>query len=101
MLPTMPCDPIDFGDGVTGHACSRDRRRRSPCVECRARAHTKLCDYPLAGRKRGRTCDRPLCARCAIVVGRHDDGDSVDYCHAHALHTGGQMVEAPVSPRGP
>lgn len=35
-----------------------------------------LCDYPL--NKKGKTCDRPMCTKCA-----HRMGDDLDYCEAH------------------
>lgn len=70
----MTCRPLNFGNGVTGWACSRGER----CKECGGRA-IKLCDYPLAGRKVGKTCDAKLCGRCAVNV-----GPDRDYCPAHS-----------------
>lgn len=77
----MPCRPLDLGNGVTGFACSRGERTK-PCVEC-GRASNKLCDGELRGKMQGKTCDRPLCARCAIKV-----GPDKDLCHAHARVAG-------------
>lgn len=39
----------------------------------------KLCDYPLSGIKGGKTCDAPMCEKCAT----HVPPDS-DYCKPHA-----------------
>ena len=52
-------------------------KRPEPC-RC-GKPATKLCDYPMGGRK---TCDRPMCADC---IGR-TDGDK-DYCRTHAMLT--------------
>ena len=70
----MPCRPVDLGNGVTAIVCSKGDRRSCKC----GRRSTKLCDYPLRGKKQGRTCDAPLCDRCATSVGRDKD-----YCPAH------------------
>ena len=52
------------------------------CSSCGNPRATQLCDYKLAN---GKTCDRPLCLRCAVmqkpVWGQKD---RVDYCPAHA-----------------
>jgi len=73
----VTCRPLNFGNGVTGWACSRGERPQR-CKECGGRA-IKLCDYPLAGRKAGATCDAKLCGRCAVNV-----GPDRDYCGVHA-----------------
>ncbi len=41
--------------------CTRGRTRRCRC----GRPATALCDYPLAGRKKGTTCNTALCASCS------------------------------------
>lgn len=74
----MPCRPIiDAAGHQIGWACSRDQRQPR-CAVCGAPS-TKLCDQPLTGPKAGKTCDRPLCARCAVHV-----GPDRDLCPAHA-----------------
>lgn len=47
--------------------CSRGERTKK-CKQCGERAEL-LCDFELGGTKRGKTCDAPLCRRCAIEVG--------------------------------
>ena len=64
-------------DGTMAFICTRGNRSK-PCAIC-GRPHTKLCDYPLHGAKAGKTCDRPLCERCAV----HQEPD-VDFCPTHA-----------------
>jgi len=59
--------------------CSRRRKRVAPCTVC-GRPSVALCDFPLAGRAKGRTCDRALCSKCRV---RQNGGD-IDYCPAHA-----------------
>lgn len=77
----MPCDPIKVpmpdGSVAKGFMCSRGPRKVTRC-KC-GRPSTLLCDQPLTGPKTGKTCDRPLCERCATEVGpdRH-------LCPAHA-----------------
>jgi hypothetical protein len=78
---------------VSGFVCSRGQRRKV-CSECKARPATLLCDYPLKGRKAGKTCDRALCRRCAVQVQGIPEqlgfaleaivADTVDLCPAHA-----------------
>jgi hypothetical protein len=73
----MPCVPFRSEDGsVTGWVCSRGRaQHRCKC----GRSATHQCDFPLKGSKAGGTCDRWLCAKCAVHV-----GPNLDYCPAHA-----------------
>ena len=73
----MPCERRDLGDGRFAVVCTRGRR--SPCVSC-GRPATLLCDYPVAGTKRG-TCDRAFCRDHGVNV-----GPDRDYCLAHAEH---------------
>lgn len=73
----MTCYPISGPDGrVTGFICKRGERKKR-CVVCGNDA-TRLCDFQLAGKKTGKTCDAQLCERCVVRRG------SVDYCSAHA-----------------
>jgi hypothetical protein len=68
----MPCEPIK-GPGFSGIACTRGRRQRK--CECGA-VSSRLCDFEIAPKK---TCDRPMCARCATNV-----GPDRDLCYQHA-----------------
>lgn len=75
----MPCDPISIKnkDGQTiGGAivCSRGARPKK-CAFCRAKS-VALCDAPVAN---GKTCDAPMCRRCATNV-----EFNVDLCPPHA-----------------
>ena len=72
----MPCEKFTTKDGATIIACSRGKSLGA--CSCGARAEY-LCDYPLKGSKRGQTCDRPLCRRCAKLI-KHD----THYCPVHA-----------------
>jgi len=72
----MYCDRIPIAGGVA--IVSRGGRRPAcEVVGCRGRADFQ-CDYPLKGKKAGKTCDRHLCERCRISQG----GDR-DYCPQH------------------
>jgi hypothetical protein len=86
----MTCRTFDLGNGVTGIACTRERRKR--CKECGATGD-RLCDYPLRGKAAGRTCDVRLCSRCAVVV-----GPDRDYCPPHArLAAKGEQQQLPLT----
>ena len=78
----MPCNHIDLGNGASAIVCTRGRSTKR-CVIC-GLPGGKLCDFPLTGAKAGKTCDRSLCAKCAV----HREPD-IDYCPTHA-----RMVEA-------
>lgn len=75
----MTCRTTDLGNGVAVIACSRGERKRSPCAICDDLPHEVLCDFPLSGRKAGKTCDMKLCRRCASHVAKERD-----LCPAHA-----------------
>ena len=99
----MTCRPFRSSDGkISGFVCSRGERQRV-CSVCKARPGVLLCDYPLTGKHQGKTCDRPLCARCATNVpskrpkpvlgvalptgefrAYEKDGDTYDLCPPHA-----------------
>lgn len=79
----MACRDIQLPGGGTAIVCG-PRTRTKTCVVCGRRQSSKLCDFPLRGAKAGKTCDRPLCERCAV----HSEPDT-DYCPTHA-----HMVEA-------
>jgi hypothetical protein len=63
--------------------CTRGQRAKS-CKGCAGRADL-LCDYPLRGKKEGKTCDAPICKRCAVVQG--EPADDRQYCPTHARIT--------------
>lgn len=67
--------PIVVDGKVVGIACHRGRR---PSCKC-GRVETRQCDFPLKGRKAGKTCDASLCDRCTTKM-----GPELDYCPAHA-----------------
>lgn len=77
----MPCIPLGGG----GYACSRGRGgRRAMCSVCKQREAAKLCDFPLRGRRAGKTCDAKLCDGCAVQQPVTSiDGDTVDFCPPH------------------
>jgi hypothetical protein len=94
----MACTPLYQNGQRVGFICSRGRARTRPCVEC-GTPSTKLCDYPLEGKRKGKTCDRPLCDACAVTqpkvrhIGTNTDelttsppDDTFDLCPAHARH---------------
>lgn len=72
----MPCDTIDLGGGGFAIICSRGPKPK-PCVVCGAKS-SRLCDFPLKGKKAGKTCDAALCPRHAVRVVK-----DLDYCPAH------------------
>lgn len=63
---------------VVGYAIFCGTKKPERCQSCGARPHSKLCDFPLSGHREGHTCDRKLCASCAV-----SQGPNVDYCPAH------------------
>lgn len=95
----MGCEHVEIEGGVA-IICSRGRRRRTCSTPGCGRRVVALCDFRLTGAKAGKTCDRPLCALCAVRMGRHesgeDKGDTIDYCPAHAEQT--RRGEAPATP---
>ena len=73
----MECDFIKDDKGkVVAILCGGRRRRVAKCQECRQRDHTQLCDYRIE--TPGKTCDRKLCAECAVRIAK-----DVDYCPGH------------------
>lgn len=81
---------IKLQDGTPVHILC-DRR---PVKKCKCgRPSTKLCDFELgppdhAQGAHGKTCDRPLCDRCAV----HIPGKDVDYCLDHADKLGVLLI---------
>lgn len=78
----MQCLAIKLPGGVA-ILCGRFPRRKA-CSVCHKHVGDKLCDGERA-MGRGRTCDAPLCACCAVT--RPDPkhpGDTLDFCPRHA-----------------
>ena len=90
----MPCIPYRSPDGsFTAIVCTRGRRSK-PCYVC-GKPSSLLCDYKLTGKKTGKTCDRPLCARCAVSE-PDGKGDTFDLCPAHVGQ--GQHIQEKLFP---
>lgn len=79
----MACDRIKMADGSVLFICSRSKRRVM-CGLCRKLEAEFLCDYKIGPK---RTCDRPLCSKCAIEV-----GPNTHQCFVHK----GQQEELPL-----
>jgi len=87
----MPCRTFDFGNGVTGFACSRGRREHCQIDGCTAPT-VALCDFELGGSRRGKTCSRRMCARHRRTQGAAPgvtpgsglrQSPTIDYCPSH------------------
>jgi hypothetical protein len=65
-------------DGKPFQVVVCSRRERTKHCKC-GRAATLLCDHKLLGSKTGKTCDAPLCPRCATNI-----GPDRDLCPVHA-----------------
>jgi hypothetical protein len=63
--------------------CSRGRRRQLCSVGLCGKDSVALCDYPLGGRARGKTCDSPMCERHRHPVPNMVD---TDWCEGHWNH---------------
>lgn len=73
----MTCHKIVSADGKTvGFACTRGTRSKTRCLYCGRTGATLLCDHEVSP---GKTCDRNLCASCAVHV-----GPNRDMCPDHA-----------------
>ncbi len=86
----MICETVRLPDGVAAIVCSGRGRRRKRCA-CGGLT-VALCDYPIQLRDREgdvpeKTCDKPLCTRCAVRVAKN-----VDYCREHPLPKGAQLT---------
>lgn len=98
----MPCSKYPLPNGGVAIICHGRGRSKRCSVEGCTFSGVKLCDYPLAGAKTGKTCDRPLCTKHATQIGaevirlsadpRWDSHpirmqaseDTVDMCPVHA-----------------
>jgi hypothetical protein len=75
----MPCTPfrIETPTGpIVGIMCSRGQHPRAKCSVC-GKPSTLLCDFKL---DIGKTCDKPLCRKCAVHPVAYED---IDYCPTH------------------
>ena len=73
----MPCEHRNLGGGSFAIICTRGNRQK-PCQYC-GHPSSKLCDFKLAGAKAGRTCDVPMCEKCAMHI-----PPDTDFCKSHA-----------------
>lgn len=78
----MGCEYFRVGD-ATVIVCSRGQRKKRCSIQgCTSHAAFE-CDYPLSGRKAGKTCDRSLCREHASQQSKTSTGATVDYCPTH------------------
>lgn len=69
----MPCHWIKLpGGGVAIVKMAAPRRKRCACGAW----STRLCDHDMGN---GKTCDKPMCERCAKRI-----GPNLDLCKEHA-----------------
>ena len=78
----MGCERFVLPGGVEGWVCSRGRQQHR-CRFCGS-VSAAQCDYPLRGARAGSTCSAHMCRSCATNQGAAADGDTIDYCPAHA-----------------
>lgn len=81
----MPGGYVRMPGGGVAHVRYSNRPRRK-CSCCKDRRATLECDYPDAKRKSG-LCDKPLCAKCAVKVGK-----DLDHCPHHPRDQAGQQM---------
>ena len=83
----MSCEIIRTPRGATIFLCSRGGKRRAPelCAICGQRRARFLCDFHVPGKRKGqhRTCDRPLCDKCAV-----ETGPNTHQCFVHESQQG-------------
>lgn len=76
----MKCDVVRV-DGVTAFICGQ-RSKAKPCQEQGCRGASRFqCDFPLAGERAGKTCDRFICEKHRQPM---PGGAGRDYCPTHA-----------------
>lgn len=63
-----------------------------PCAFC-GRLTDVLCDFPLRGKKKGRTCSKRSCERCSSKI-----GDDLDLCPIHTKLIADHGLGARLSP---
>ncbi len=66
----MGCDFIRLPGGASAVVCSRGRRPSARCSSCGRPGADLFCDGP---KPSGRTCDAPVCRKCAHHVGANRD----------------------------
>lgn len=67
----MHCRRFPTPDGKGYVIICGSRPRTPPCSSCGASSSPYQCDWKLHGKKKGKTCDRHLCERCATAVGEN------------------------------
>lgn len=82
----MICEIVRLPDGMVAFV-KMARRKPKPCSICKEPS-SRLCDF-VVDRTHSAvgTCDKPLCTRCAVSVGRN-----VDHCPDHPAVAGAQMA---------
>lgn len=90
----MSCNTIDLGGGDFAIVCTRGgARERAKCDFCGVHIHARLCDFPLRGKKSGRTCSKRMCIQCTKVHETFGEAP-IDLCPPHARfveETGGNI----------
>lgn len=69
--------PIIIDGKVVGRACHSGPRPKCAIDGCREPSEF-LCDFPLSGKRAGKTCDRKLCHKHRVA-----QGPERDYCPTH------------------
>ena len=95
------CDNVVIRDDAGNPiGVARVTRHARSCSACGRGVSAAQCDYPLSGKRRGATCSKHLCARCAVrVKPEHQEQiraagvvlsspDSTELCPPHARHLG-------------
>lgn len=80
----MPCTPFSLPNGARGFICTSRLRPRCAC----GAPPTLQCDAPT--RRSTGTCDRYICASCAIEI-----TPDVHLCQAHADRSPADVLPAP------
>lgn len=70
----MKCSTVKLPGGGVAIVCG-SRQAKKHCKKCGA-ASTVLCDFKAT--PESKTCDKPLCRRCAVNV-----GPDLDHCPDH------------------
>jgi hypothetical protein len=86
-VPSRCRTVLDAAGRPVAIACSREPHRRCSVPGCSNHAD-KQCDFPVKRDGRAATCDRYICGRCAVSVGKN-----LDNCPPHARAS--QIDKAP------
>jgi hypothetical protein len=81
------CDKVDMGNGDFAIICGGRHKRQPPCITC-GHPSSKLCDFPVVVNGKPRTCDKPICSRCAV-----SKGPDVDWCQPHERNSAGIFAQ--------